>query len=428
MTALPVGPGLPPRILNGIADTVSTSSATSPLPKRTRVEVIVIAVVLAAFMIVAGTGVVSLPRRDFDEYWSAGDVFVRGGNPYDHAALAESLRNVTGEERPQPTMMWNPPWVLPLTVPFALVPIRFAHLLWVAAQLGLVVLSVQLLWRAYGGSLEARGRLLAAALIFPPTAYLILFGQIGGLCLFGVAGFLFFQSRDRPIPAGLCVALTAIKPHLLFAFGLFLLLEALLSRRTRIVVLTGAAAVALFAALASLINPHIYPDYFAALTAPVGSTGYITVREWQLPLASYWLRMRTAPESFWVQFVPMALVAAATPILWWRSRENCDWLRMTPALVLLSLLAAPYGGWLFDLVLLLVPVTCAAATIGRTHGPKALERLLNGLLATSLVILGIVPLLVGIALEDYVWFTPLVAVGYWITISVAARAQSPPVC
>lgn len=379
-----------------------------------------LALVVAAFIILAGTGVVSLPRRDFDEYWSAGDVFIRGGNPYDQTALAESLRNALGEDRP-PTMMWNPPWVLPLTAPFALLPIRFAHLLWVSAQVGLVVLSVRFLWRAYGGEPQSYGRLLAAALLFPATAYLILFGQIGGLCLFGVAGFLFYRKRDQPIRAGLCVALTAIKPHLLFAFGLCLLLEALLSRRVRIVVLAGTTAVAVLAGLASLINPHVYFDYFAALTAPVGSTDYVTVREWKLPLASYWLRMWIAPESFWVQFVPMALVAATTPLLWWQRRGRTDWLRLTPALVLLSLLAAPYGGWLFDLVLLLIPLISATAAIGRTEGSARVARFLNALMALNLLILGVVPLLFGIALEDYIWFTPLIGIVYWVTAYASAR-------
>jgi hypothetical protein len=321
-------------------------------------------------------------------------------------------------------MMWNPPWVLPLTVPFAILPIRFAHLFWVAIQLGLTVLSVRWLLRTYGGPPETQGRLLVAAMTFPPTVYLIMFGQIGGLCLIGVAGFLYFHDRARSILAGLCVALTAIKPHLLFAFGLYLVLDALVSRRGRAAVLIGASAIGLSAGFAWLINPHVYADYFTAMTTPIGTPGYVTVREWQLPLASFWLRMWIAPERFWVQFVPMALVAAATSIFWWRSRGHCDWLRVTPVLVLLSLLTAPYGGWLFDLVLLLIPVVCATVAFGRTHGNSAIAPLLKGLIALNLLVLVVVPLLIGFVAGPYIWFTPLVGIACWLAMSVGTRRRA----
>ena len=223
-------------------------------------------------------------------------MFLNGGNPYDPESLSGSLSEALGGERASATMMWNPPWTLPLTVPFAILPIRLAHLLWVAVQLTLTLLSANLLWRAYGGRADPGGLFRAAVLLFPPTVFLIVYGQIGALCLFGVAGFLFFMSRDRPVPAGLCVALTAIKPHL-FAFGLYLLLEALVSHRDRIALLTGTIAVVATAVAAWQINPTVYADYFAALSAPPGTTGFVSVQDWRLPLGSYWLRMSVAPIS-----------------------------------------------------------------------------------------------------------------------------------
>jgi hypothetical protein len=383
-----------------------------------------IAVVAGVFIALFGTGVLSLPLRDFEEYWTAGDVFLRGGNPYDPADLSASLRNATGTSRDDPTMMWNPPWTLPLTVPFAFLPIRLAHVLWVAVQVGLVLGSVRILVRIYGVPDTVRGPLFAAVLLFPPTVFLLVYGQIGGVCLFGVAGFLFFLQRDRPIAAGLCVALTAIKPHLLFAFGLFLILEALVSRRVLVAVLTGAAALAVAAGLAWLINPHVYADYLTGMNAASGEVEYKTVRDWRLPLVSYWLRMWTAPDRFWVQFVPMVVVAVGTAVYWWATRRNRDWPRQTPTLVLFSLLAAPYGGWLFDLVLLLIPVCHAAGAIGQPFGPAVLRRVLIGVVAFNLVVLVVVPAIAGLWLEQYVWFTPLVALAYALAM-IRTSAAAP---
>ena len=263
-----------------------------------------------------------------------------------------------------------------------------------------------------------------AALLFPPTLFLMIFGQIGGVCLFGVAGFLYWHERNRPVPAGMCVALTAIKPHLLFAFGLFLILEAIVSRRTRIAVLAGIATLAVAGAVAAWINPNVYPDYMTALTAQPGTAGYVTVREWRLPILGFWLRMWIDPQRFWIQCIPMAVVAASVPFIWWRTRKCFTWPRITPMLVLLSLLAAPYGGWLFDLVLLLVPLCHAASAIETRLGSRAFNRVLAGFVAINLVILLIMRKDLGMWLIAGLWFIPLVATAYFVALWLAGRSRS----
>ena len=40
-----------------------------------------------------------------------------------------------------------------------------------------------------------------------------------------------------------------------------------------------------------------------------------------------------------------------------------DWTRALPLVVAVSLIVTPYGGWLFDLPVLLVPITWAAARL-----------------------------------------------------------------
>src|SRR6476620_2794980 len=95
-----------------------------------RVEYVALALILLRFIVLSSPGVAALPLKDFVEYWSAGDVFLSDGNPYDPEALSGSLSNALGEERSSTTMMWNPPWTLPLTEPFEMRPSRHAPVLW----------------------------------------------------------------------------------------------------------------------------------------------------------------------------------------------------------------------------------------------------------------------------------------------------------
>jgi hypothetical protein len=290
-----------------------------------RVEYVAFAIILLGLAVLSPMGIAPLPLKDFVEYWSAGDVFVHGGNAYDAEALSGSLSGALGQERASPTMMWNPPWTLPLTVPFALLPIKLAHVLWVAVQLTLTLVSANLLWRAFGGRPEPGAWFRAAVILFPPTFFLLVYGQIGAFCLFGIAGFLFFMDRERPVSAGMCVALTAIKPHLLFAFGLYLILEALVCQRTRIALLAATTVLIVAVWGAYQINPHVYGDYVAAMTGAQGSADFVSVQNWRLPLGSFWLRRWAAPDKFWVQFLPAALVALGTVVYWAKVPGRRPW-------------------------------------------------------------------------------------------------------
>src|SRR5262249_6316300 len=148
--------------------------------------------------------------------------------------------------------------------PFAILPWESAKFLWVGLQLAAVLLSADLLWRINGGDERLRWISWLIALSFAPTLFLLLMGQISGLLLLGLTGFLYFLKRDRPVGAGCCAALCAVKPHLLALFALTLLLEATRQRPIRRVIFAGAAVIAVCSLLPLLWNPHVWEQYFAA--------------------------------------------------------------------------------------------------------------------------------------------------------------------
>jgi hypothetical protein len=92
--------------------------------------------------------------------------------------------------------------------------------------------------------------------------------------------------------------------------------------------------------------------------------GAVGLSEWWLPAGAYWLRKAIDLDRFWLQFVP-CLVACGALLVWRARAERWDWGRALPAAVAASVLATPYGGWLFDLPVLLVPVAWAACRLAR---------------------------------------------------------------
>jgi len=334
--------------------------------------------------------------KDFLEFWAAARLNLHGENPYDPARLLAE-QQLADPGRREAVMMWNPPPALALYAPLAIPPVRWAALVWIAAQLLAAVVACDLLWRIYAPN---RSRWIAQLVgaSFVGTWWLVAYGQNTGLLVLGLAGYLHFIRKDRPFAAGVFAALTALKPHLLAGFGAILIADAA-TRRGRIALLTGIASIALALGLVLLVNPNVLGQFASAVRDP--SPDAIPLHAWTLPVPSYWLRMKVAPDQFWVQFVPC--LAACAALVAWRLRAGAqwDWVRAMPLVVSISVLTTPYGGWIFDLPVLLVPVIWSAALL--VQRPLWMWAFLSGQIAIT-----IISFATPGALHAYWWVAPAV--------------------
>ena len=341
--------------------------------------------------------------NDFIEYWSSGAVAVRGGNPYDPAQLLPWQR-IAEPEKDAALMMWNPPWSLAIYMPLGALPLRWAMLIWVGIQLLAALAACHLLWRSYGGKWRLSWVAQLVGISFAPVVWMVLFGQNTGLIALGLAGFLYFHKIDRPALAGAFAALTALKPHLLAVFGVLLVLDAM-NRRGRIALASGAAVLAASFAVALAVNPEIFHQYREAVRNPGPQT--VPLDGFVLPVASYWLRMLTAPQQFWVQFVPCAIACLGYAAYRIQQGSRWDWTRELPRVIWISVLFTPYGGWIFDLTVLLVPVVQASVWIANAGRRGAWVALGIGHLAITAV-----SLIWTYTLPEFFWIVPAVFVLY----------------
>lgn len=294
---------------------------------------------------------------DFVQYWAVGRLVLVGENPYDPALQLREQRRVYPDQETA-LMMWNPPPALPLYAPWGLLAPRPAALLWNGGQLLGILLASFLLVRIYAEG-QPWWLFLPLSLGFAGTVWLLFYGQNTGWILLGLAGFLWGQQRNRPWLAGCFGALTVLKPHLLLGFGLVWLADWGYRGRPRTALLAGVITVLLATALAHLGDPRVVQHYLAALRDP--SPYVISLKDWMLPAASYWLRLYTAPQSMTVQFLPSILASLA--MLVWRvcCGKRWSWTQGLPVLVAVSFLTTGYGGWIFDLPVLLVPLIALGA-------------------------------------------------------------------
>jgi hypothetical protein len=352
-----------------------------------------------------GLSLDSLPLYDYVEYWAAGQLLAGGENPYDQARLAEWEAEAGRTEGPIP--MLNPPWALPLVLPLGWLSVRAGHLLWLTLNLAALIAATELLWRHFGGAAERRLLGPIVAFTFVPTLIALLIGQIAPFVLLGAAAFLPLVRRRLDLAAGAATAFLAIKPHMAYLFWVALVIWAIGARRWRI--LAGGALAGLFlVGVASAFRPTVLADYWEFAREP----------PWQYRSATWGmvLRLGNEPESeamkesFRLQYLPMLPGLAWLAWHGWRRRHDWNWSEQLPLLLLVSTLTAAYGAWLFDLVLLLVPVLDLAARLSRAGSREV--RLLT-LVVHALTGIATLVLLSGqIEYLAFIWIPPLLLVGY----------------
>jgi Glycosyltransferase family 87 len=349
-------------------------------------------------------GMLRLPLYDYVAFWAAGRLNATGEDPYDPARLAALER----EANPQTVdilLMWNPPWALTLLAPFVRLGPQTSHLLWQFAQLGVLLAALELLWRFYDGDPAKRWIAWLVAFTYPPTYFLLVTGQLSAIVLLGLAGFLYFLSRGREFAAGACLALASIKPQLTFLFWIALLLWSIEGRRWR-VALGGVLAVFAMLVLPLWENPNLPAYYWEDLTRRTQTHSHLS------PVAGTALRLLLAPRHFWLQFVPLVPGLLWLAWYWRRHRGRWDWSERLPALLFASFLAAPYGAWPFDMVVLLLPLIGRAREL--VNAPP--RRIAIAAVAHGLI--GFAALALIVQETPYFWFlwmTPALLAAYFLT-------------
>jgi len=357
---------------------------------------------------------------DFTAFWTAGRLGADGANAYDAASVHELQRGLGLNDTA--IMMWNPPWTLTLVMPLGLLPFRTAYGAWVLLHIGLMAAAAELLWRGLGGPKHARGVAYLITLAFVPTIFLIGSGQLTAIVLVGLAGFLVLR-KQHPFLAGAVGALTAVKPHLLVLFALWLIFDAIRDRSARRVLL-GGAVVGLLACLPpTLANPDIWREYVNATTG-TSSADHEHLSRWTPPLAGWWMRTAVPGHPFWVQWLPL-VVGVGLFTAWWRKRKQAP---SIPALVGLSLLIAPYGVWQHDLVMLLVPILAVAAKLAARPAPIAIGAGIVAFSSANGVMFAM--MFAHTSSEWYVWVVPTILLACAATVKIAeleARSAPAPV-
>ena len=339
------------------------------------------------------------PHGDFIEYWAAGRLNAAGRNPYDATALLIE-QQPAGLTEAKPVVMYNPPWTLALAMPFGAMNFALARSLWLALQMATLLWCASRLWLLYGGEARYTIRACCVALAWGPALSAMNMGQVSTVMLAGLVGFVQCLSRRRDVAAGACMAATLLKPQLLALVWVALLLSVVTERRWK--VLGGVAATVIIASLVALAPNHrVFAQYEDLMTsAPPTAT-------FESPTISSILQVFARNAGNWPQYLPTIGGVFVTMAIWYGRRHAWNIVRELPWLIAASLFVTAYGGWSFDLVLLLVPILAVGAALVRNRDTRALVAAAVVFACVSAITVDM--LLTGVPQQLWIWVTPVVA-------------------
>jgi hypothetical protein len=349
------------------------------------------------------------PLDDFAEYWAAGRLNLAGGNPYDPSAMLAEQRQI-GWTATEPVMMYNPPWTLALAMAFGAVPFYIARSLWLPVQILVTLWCAVRLWALYGGAPHHAIRAGGVALLWMPTLAALRMGQLSPLILLGLVGFLWSLAHRREFGAGMFMALTFVKPQLVALVCFAFLVWAVADRRWH--ALAGAlVGTGLASITAVALNPDVFGEYGRLMSSTPPTHAF------ESPNIATILRAAVGRSSDWLQYLPVVLGALIVAFRWHRRRNSWDWSDELPTLIVLSCLVTPYGGWGFDLVVLLLPILAIAARLQRANASAALW--LAGGVFSLITCIACILHAARAPQATFIWMVPVVALSVFVVKRLA---------
>jgi hypothetical protein len=300
---------------------------------------------------------VSRPGIDFSVFWTASHVLIHGSawQVYNHLAFAKAEAMLLPTFSMKSFLPWvYPPAFLLVVAPLSLLPLAVSYLLFVGVSALLftsVTLRISALEQAIG-----RARLAALFVAGSPCVFVAAVVGQNSLLTAACAALAVHWVDRKPVLAGLCIGLLAIKPQMALVFP-FVLIAA---GAWRTFIVAGVSALSITALgvfvggmetihlfllnadfMRSIVIEHLFHFWRASPTAFAA----LRINGAGLALAQF--------GQAWVAF---AAIAAACHV-WRRTRDvglRCS------VLVVSTLVANPYV-WHYELTWLGVALACIAS-------------------------------------------------------------------
>lgn len=296
---------------------------------------------------------------NFTFFWLSGRMLLQGESPYDEA------RYLAGHETYG--IKWQPnkifPYPLPLAIlfiPLGLLPLPAAYIAWQVITLCLIAWTIYALLSRWRRPSHARllVPLFAAMFFFGPVYLTLHTGSIGAIALAAAAGAALLLDKEKPLAAGMILALTMLKPPQ----GLTILLLAgiwFLARKNRKALYGVAVGGIILLAAGALLDPLWLNKFRGASEAVMERTQGVHSNVWAF---AYLACGKTSP--CWLLLggaLSLALLGAGGVFLWKNQARLTAWEAFNLILPL-GFVSTIYL-WAYDQITYIIPIVWVIGTL-----------------------------------------------------------------
>ena len=289
---------------------------------------------------------------DFFSFWLAGSSVLAGEDPYSADWWTLGHHRYGAEWISDATFLYPLPLAL-FFIPFGLLSLEHAFVLWVFLSLWLILSAAVLLLRR--GNWEAQKKyvlpILAGVFLFRPVILTLFHGQLGALFLLILVLMMMMWENKQWFLGGLLLPLLALKPSFGLMIGVMLGVWLILKKKWT--ALAGALAASMgLCLLGWLYNPSWVSEFITIGSGKLGKTFGYSPTVWGV---SGQLCSQARECTMIAGGVLGALCLFAFFYFIFQSPGN-----LSPALIMslvipIALLVTPYG-WAYDQILLIIPI------------------------------------------------------------------------
>lgn len=323
----------------------------------------------AGFALLWTAGFVDLWSRsfytsDFGAIWAGPRILATGGHPYDPVTFRQAVREL-GVQEPAAAVYLYPGWVTALLLPLGALDLPTASVIWMLLGVVASTVGLYVLLEAFG----ARQPLVYATLGFTllgsePGITAFYSGQTSLVVTGALALMAAWLVRGHHVAGGIAGAAMLIKPqHFALAMPALALLAVLRGER-RFAFSLAAASLALVT-----LSTLVVPQWWSGWLEHVPAARAADARAANLPTALFDL---FGPAGRITGYAALASMLAAA-FAFGRSRAALAvWIAA-------SISVSPYL-WVYDHILMIVPLAMAAAIVSERSAGRAIAVSLAGML------------------------------------------------
>ncbi len=358
---------------------------------------------------------------DFVARWTAGRLVVQGNTDAIYDPAAQSAIQMAEQGLGDSISLFvSPPFVALICAPFGALPYLLAAILWSALSVAAFGLSFALLKREFAdrdSPWHRKGAILAVMATYP-VIELFGGGQDTGFVLLAAVTGLRLLNSSREWLAGLVLAGTLIKPHLVFLLPIVLIMP---RRRIEPLVWLALTSSAVVGATSVVLGVGTWSNWLGVLLSDTYSAAVHAGQAWKSASLNGLVAATTDSSRVWVA-VTLALAGAAAVAVWGIVRKSSVSFTTAWAMAMAaSVLTSPHA-MIYDVVLLL-PMVFAITNAAWTPVSRVL------LLAWTLAMFLVAPLFVlksALSLPAALIAPWHVLIACALFVLLARAVQTPP--